>query len=362
MDAMTMYETLGPIRSNGQWSAQLTAASSQEDAQKFRKLYDQQQSTAKNSRPDQKDGPKAETKDASKAETPQDGEAQEDPRLQEQMMLAAAAMLQNPVVTQVQDPVVEAEAVVTADAAAVETVSFQADEVPAETVETAAEALPQTETAAETVETVQRPVETQEAPEAPQETRETVETVEAPQAEREDGEADGKQDLEQGAETPVFQDVREVPVKVGEAPAAERTQEAKPVETQIGEKLTEALENGETRVEIQLTPENLGKVTIEVTQHQNGTIQVTLHAENSQTRGLLERDLSGLQSALARNSQQEVRVEVQRQEERQNDYDGQQGHEQQDPRQQKNRGRHDRESTEDFLHQLRLGLVPEEGM
>lgn len=359
MDAMTMYETLGPIKSNGQWSAQLTATSSQEDAQKFRKLYDQQQSAAKSAKPSQKDAPKAEAKDASEAEPPQDGEAQEDPKLQEQMLLAAAAMLQNPVVTQVQDPVEQVVELAAPAAVPVEGVEVQTAVVPVETGEAAEEILPQAEQTAETVEAVQRPAETQEAPEVSQETQKTVETVEAPRAERDDGEGETEQKLEQGGETQVFQDVKAVPVKVGEAPAPEHTQEARPVETQIGEKLTEVLESGETRVEIQLTPENLGKVTIEVTSRQDGTIQVTLHAESSQTRGLLERDLTGLQSALARNTQQEVRVEVQRQEPQKNFYDGQQGHEQRNPQQQQNKDRQSRESTEDFLHQLRLGLVPE---
>lgn len=163
------------------------------------------------------------------------------------------------------------------------------------------------------------------------------------------------------AEAPVFQDVREIPVKVGEAPAAEETPET-PVEDQIGPKLAEALKSGDTRVEIQLAPDTLGKVTVEVTLREDGTLHIALHAENSQTRGLLERSADNLMAMLGRDARQEVQVEVPRQQEsqQQNFYDGQQGREHQG-RQQEQEHQQERQGGEDFLHQLRLGLVPGDG-
>lgn len=163
------------------------------------------------------------------------------------------------------------------------------------------------------------------------------------------------------AEAPVFQDVREIPVKVGEAPVAEETLET-PVEDQIGPRLAEALKSGDTRVEIQLAPESLGKVTVEVTLREDGTLHVALHAENSQTRGLLERSADNLMAMLGRDARQEVQVEVPRQQEsqQQNFYDGQQGREHQG-REQQQEHRQERQGGEDFLHQLRLGLVPGDG-
>lgn len=296
---------------------------------------------------------------------PQDGETvevMEDPRVREQMMLAAAAMLQTTVVTQVQDPV-EPAAQTLPETAAVQ-LEAECAAQPAQAVAQAPESLAETVlpkvNADQTLTVRQGPVETVETVEAPAEVRETVETVPVAESSAETQEDGGqKRQLESGEETVVFQDVREVPVKVGEAPILEKP--AQPVETQISEKLTEALKSGETRVEIQLAPENLGKVTIEVTMHQDGTLHVALHAESSQTRGLLERDLGALQSLLARNTQQEVQVEVQRHQEsqRQNFYDGHQGQERQNPQQQHRQQR--RESEEDFLHQLRLGLIPVEG-
>ena len=141
----------------------------------------------------------------------------------------------------------------------------------------------------------------------------------------------------------MFEDVRAVPVKVGEASKTEEA--AEPMEKQIGPKLTEALRSGETRVEIQLNPENLGKVTVEMTWSRDGGLLVQVHAENSRTQNLLEKNTAGLEALLSRETQQEVRVEVPRQEESQR----------QDER------RKQESSGEDFLQQLRLGLIPLEG-
>lgn len=164
----------------------------------------------------------------------------------------------------------------------------------------------------------------------------------------------------QGAdtETPVFEDVRAVPVKVGEASKTEEA--AEPMEKQIGPKLTEALRSGETRVEIQLNPENLGKVTVEMTWSRDGGLLVQVHAENSRTQNLLEKNTAGLEALLSRETQQEVRVEVPRQEEsqRQDLYEQQQ---EQHRRHQQEERRKQESSGEDFLQQLRLGLIPLEG-
>lgn len=229
----------------------------------------------------------------------------------------------------------------------------------AETVEL----LPE-ETAAEVVEQLPqeqaRPVEaeTPVAADAAGEVEVKVTTAEAGGTEQESDSQDTPK--ESMAEAPVFREVREIPVKVGEAPVAEETREV-PVEDQIAPRLAEALEQGDTRVEIQLAPENLGKVTVEVTLHEDGALHIALHAENSQTRGLLERSADNLMAMLGRDARQEVQVEVPRQQEsqQQNFYDRQQGHEHQQQQQQEHR--RERQSGEDFLHQLRLGLIPGDG-
>lgn len=294
---------------------------------------------------------------------PQEGQsAAEDPReLEKQMALAAMAVMQNPVVPveQVTAPeeaqvtgLAEAEIVVeTAQVPQSAPVTADAAELlPEEGAEEAVEQLPQEQT---------RPVEIET-----QTTEDTGAEMTVKVTAAENGEAgqetDNRDTPQEGmAETPVFREVREIPVKVGEAPAAAETPET-PVEDQIGPRLAEALKTGDTRVEIQLAPESLGKVTVEVTLHEDGTLHVALHAENSQTRGLLERSADSLAAMLGRDARQEVQVEVPRQQEsqQQNFYDQQQGHEHQQDRQQR---RQERQGGEDFLHQLRLGLVPGDG-
>lgn len=186
--------------------------------------------------------------------------------------------------------------------------------------------------------------------------------VETGRAETQDADTSDAEDAPelQGAEveTPVFQEVKAVPVKVGEAPKA--AQAEKPVEEQIAPRLTEALQNGETRVELQLTPENLGKVTVEMTWTKDSGLVVQLHAENRGTQDLLAKNTSGLAELLGREVQQEVRVEVPRQEEsqRQDLYEQQQ---QQHQRRQQEERRRQQSSGEDFLQQLRLGLIPMDG-
>ena len=48
------------------------------------------------------------------------------------------------------------------------------------------------------------------------------------------------------AETPVFQEVSDIPIKVGEAEVTEQPSEVRPLKTQLSEKLTQALEQGES--------------------------------------------------------------------------------------------------------------------
>lgn len=165
-------------------------------------------------------------------------------------------------------------------------------------------------------------------------------------------------DVETGPEA-IFRNVREVMVKVGEAPAAEASSETANVEEQITGKLTEALKLGESKVEIQLTPESLGSVKVELTRSADGTLSVILSAENSRTGNLLEKHSNALQNLLMNNGQERVQVEVhnaqESQQHQQHDFaDGHNGN--QEGRQQEQQDR-EQPNAQDFLQQLRLGLV-----
>jgi flagellar hook-length control protein FliK len=162
----------------------------------------------------------------------------------------------------------------------------------------------------------------------------------------------------------LFQNVETTMIKVAEAPAAESTAQTAPVEKQIADQLTQALDQGESKVEVKLTPESLGNVTVEVTQQKNGALSVVLTAESDHTRALLTQHMGNLQELLGAQGQKDVQIQVARQQESQQSnasYDGRndaqngQSGQQQEQRQQQAR------QDQDFLQQLRLGLIPLDG-
>lgn len=385
-----MEQLINTLLANAQMPQAAPAAQKSGSGQTdgFQKLLEQKADAQAGTEPKKADASQKQD-DPRNAEKPQEAQEAQEPQqaqesqqpaapkdgreLEDQMALAAMAMLQNPVVPVEQlEMTPEVQAEVSVDAVA---------PLMAETVLTPEEQSFAPEAEAET--TVQIPVEdggapapeqaavtaeeelpqTIEAPEAAQKTEErTVEVkVEvgeaAPQAAEESKTEETPELREAEVETPVFEDVKAVPVKVGEAP---RTAKEQPVEEQIAPKVTEALRSGETRVELQLTPENLGKVTVEMTWSEDKGLVVQIHAENRETQNLLNKNTANLAELLGRETQREVRVEVPRQEEsqRQDLYDQQQ--EQHQRRQQEQR-RRQAASGEDFLQQLRLGLIPLDG-
>lgn len=166
----------------------------------------------------------------------------------------------------------------------------------------------------------------------------------------------------QQAPRQIFQDVEAAPVKVGETYDAQQTQEPD-VARQIDAQLAQALQKGESVVRIQLTPERLGTVTVEISQNAGGIMHVALSAHSAETRGLLERHAGDLQGMLSSRGQ-EVQVDVQRQQEsqqnqnqqHQQNYDGRNGHAQDG--QERRRQHQEHTSPQDFMQQLRLGLIP----
>lgn len=357
-------------------------------ADDFQKILERSSGDAK---PEAKPGSESEGKAGSKPAgskteaKPQEGEAA--PKTQEavpgtedlktlenQMALAAMAMMQSPAVVMPEEQAPqEAEngilALAAVDPEAAVEMPVQAETVPAG--EETFQMLPEegasnAEGMIQQKEAGELPVEAEQAPQ-------TVETEsEAPEmavSVTKGGEEAVSQDtgkdetpVDTPVETPVFENVRDIPVKVGEAPVEEPEPEPEiPVEDQIGPKLAQALNAGDTRVELQLNPEKLGHVTVEMTLAENGSLHVTLHAESGKTMNLLEKGLDNLHLMLARNAQQDVQVEVQKQEEsqQQNFYDGRGGHAQhQDQRRER---REEQRDSENFFQQLRLGLIPEDG-
>lgn len=159
-----------------------------------------------------------------------------------------------------------------------------------------------------------------------------------------------------GLSKPLFEDAEAMPQRVGDAPVVDT--ESGDLEAKLATKLNEALSKGSQRVEIRLTPENLGRVVIEMQRNPEGVLQVILHTENSQAAKLLSEHSGALGLMLQNTQHTEVRVEVQQSQQNQHsqqqpDQNGSQGREQQQQQQ-----RRQQADPERFLQQLRLGLLP----
>ncbi len=355
--------------------ASKTSGASEKDSGAFRDLM-KEQMTAKNppkSEP-KKDAPAAPSApQKTEQAAPEDAVQIQQPQVpaeEEQMALAAMAMLQ---AQPVQEQAVVVEQTAVAVQPVVEAVAqpvVQGEGTPQQTAQQNLMQNGQTDgqTAQNTVQqqnvqTTQQTVQTQ------QPRQQTVQTAQqnnrsvqpgaenVQQATQLTGDEDGG-----SAAQPVFRELESIPVKVGEAPAMEGGENSNSVEQQITGKLTEALRNGASKVEIQLDPAALGAVKVELTRSADGAMHVLLSADTLQTRNLLERHAAQLQNILGNQNNAPVQVEVQRGQEDQsaNDQhgqgDGQNG--QQQEQQHPHGHRHARE--QDFMQQLRLGLVPDD--
>lgn len=161
----------------------------------------------------------------------------------------------------------------------------------------------------------------------------------------------------------IFHDVQAAPVKVGEAYGAGQTDEADVVK-QVENQIAQAVQSGQSTVTVKLTPENLGEVTVQVSMKSDGILAVAISARSDDARALLERHSVNLQELLSTRVRQPVEVEVQRGQENQQsqnhqNYEGHNGH----PQDQQRERRQQREptSSQDFMQQLRLGLIPTGG-
>lgn len=168
-----------------------------------------------------------------------------------------------------------------------------------------------------------------------------------------------------GWETQLFGQTEQMPVKVGEVVTVDTTAPAPEMEQSLGKALNRGLEDGAQRLEIQLSPANLGTVTAEFIRSPEGALHVVLRAENPEAAKLLGDHAGALGLLLQDGTRGEVRVEVPQPQQDQQPWqqpDQEGGRQQQQQQQQRHAPR---QETESFLHQLRLGLVetgPEEIM
>ena len=187
---------------------------------------------------------------------------------------------------------------------------------------------------------------------------EAPKVVQAEESDKPEEDADTAQ-LAQG--TPLFERVDAPVIKVAEATKPIPLEAEDGVE-QLGDAIDTILVNdvSANRIEVTLTPENLGKLTVEITRGEDGTLNVVLHATTEKAANLLEKGADGLRQALTASAERAVQIQVRGSEESQQQFlnpDGQNEQNRGQQQQQRNGRRHEQQSAQDFLQQLRLGLV-----
>lgn len=154
-------------------------------------------------------------------------------------------------------------------------------------------------------------------------------------------------------DTPIFQSVDTVPVKVGE------TQTIHTETADFDEKLVNTISTtqnqGLTKVKLSLTPASLGNIEIELSQNVQGSLQVVIHTTTEKATNLLLHHSQDLGQLLQASNNANVQISVDQQSEKQayqenySQHNGGHGGYQQQ--------QHRHTTNEDFLNQLRLGLI-----
>ena len=159
----------------------------------------------------------------------------------------------------------------------------------------------------------------------------------------------------EGAAQPLFDRTEHMPVKVGEADTLDATEPD--FAPRLAKAITEAEQEGARHVELKLAPEHLGRLSVELTQGKDGVLHIVFHAENEQAMKLLQEHSATLVSMLRGSLSGEIQVEVPRPQQGEQPWQQpEQQPGQQHGRNPQEQGRQ-RQSTEDFLQQLRLGLL-----
>ncbi|MGB5824011.1 MAG: flagellar hook-length control protein FliK [Proteocatella sp.] len=110
---------------------------------------------------------------------------------------------------------------------------------------------------------------------------------------------------------------------------------------------------GDNEYEIQLEPEQLGKIKVKISFEQ-GQTNISLICTNSKTLNLLSENISSLSQLIQDNTKTEVTVNTQEE----NDYvnDGQRQNEKQQQQEQRNRQNGKEDQNPEFIDQMKLGL------
>ena len=161
-------------------------------------------------------------------------------------------------------------------------------------------------------------------------------------------------------EAPLFGNVSAAPVKVATPQAEPLALEEPNAAEDLAGRIEDLLGDGiDSRVEFTLVPESLGKITVQITHGVDGTLHVLLNVSTERAAAMLERHTGSLQDLLAANGRTQTHVEVRGNEESQRQFFNPNGENNQGRQQQQGQQRHQQHEhrTQDFVQQLRLGLL-----
>lgn len=356
--------------------AQSDQMSAEGSGQEFEDMLVQQsKAQQENSRPQKKTETK---KEPEKAE--QKDNKEEEAPAEEGSELAAALVTSQPVMPitpfdAAQVTVAEDGTVILEPAVVEETAPVQAEA--AEAVEAMPEAAPQEEIhqqaaqPTEVKETTEQAAPRQEEPKAEitveeradaPETHKTETAVRRPQQGEKPRDDEPQVSVEQQSQ-PMFRDVKSAPVKVGEAQRPVEAEEPQAPQQMAGN-VIRAMEQGQDVVRIQLTPANLGSVTVELTRSAEGQLTIVMNPETARAANILTQHSSSLMNILMDSGEASVNIVVNMPENTENagmmmNPDGHNGQAGENGEQQKKKQEDHTEGVNptDFLSQLRLGLV-----
>lgn len=161
-------------------------------------------------------------------------------------------------------------------------------------------------------------------------------------------------------EQPVFEHVEHIPVKVADPAPVVDTEQPQMLDTIADTVQANLTQVGDT-IRIQLKPEHLGTITLELTDV-HGKIGLAVHAESGKTVELLTRHAGELGALMENRTGREVTVQVQQNQPGEQPNDGRQNpqqQQQQEHAQQQQQQQHSqsRDEQENFIQRLRLGFL-----
>ena len=153
----------------------------------------------------------------------------------------------------------------------------------------------------------------------------------------------------------LFTVVEASPVKVAETPVLDTT--APEMEANLTKLVADAAQAGKESITIRLAPETLGEIEVRLTRELDGALRVVMTTTTERAQTLLEKNASGLQTLLGANARGEVEIEVTNRQSEQHSFERDAQHHGGQEHEQKQQNQQQKRSGEDFLQQLRLGLL-----